>query len=331
MSLDVISLGELLVEIMRKDLDVPHDVPGIYQGPFPSGAPAIFIDAAANLGLNSGFIGVIGDDDFGNLLLNRLKNDGVNTEYVRIAKGYTTGTAFVMYYSSGQRKFIFHLRHSAAGQLCADDIREEFVSKAKVLHIMGSSLAINENVRDACYKAVNLAGNTNVVVSFDPNLRPELLDAETIKKMCEPVVKVSQVAFPSKDEIIALTGIDNPVEAARKLQTLGPDTVVVKMGSIGALVVTHKKVFFEPAFNVKEVDPTGAGDVYDAAFIYGVLKSLPIEKTAEVASAAGAIKVTKFGPMGCPSSIREIEKFVRCTHKKPVPNEILDLLSANIK
>jgi len=325
MSLEIVSLGEMLVEIMRKDLDVPHDIPGTYVGPYPSGAPAIFIDAAACLGLKSGFIGVVGDDGFGDLLLNRLRKSGVDTEHVRVAKGFTTGTAFVMYYSSGERRFIFHMRHSAAGQLNVDDVNRDYVSKAKVLHVMGSSLSINENVQKACYKAVEIAHDPGATVTFDPNLRPELLDVETIRRICKPVLSVSQIVFPSRDEAAALTGKKDPIKAAHELQKMGPQTVVIKMGATGALAATKKETIFEPAFQVKEVDPTGAGDVYDAAFLYGVFRKLPLEKTLEFAGAAGAIKVTRFGPMGGPSSIREVEDFIQKTPKKPTPKEMSNL------
>lgn len=322
MSLEIVSLGEMLVEIMRKDMDVPHNRVGVYMGPYPSGAPAIFIDAAANLGLRSGFIGIVGDDEFGDLLLNRLNKSGVDTKYVQIAKGYTTGIAFVMYYSSGERKFLYHLRHSAAGQLSLDDVDYNFISKTKVLNIMGSALSINESLRNACYKAVEIAQDLGIMVTFDPNLRSELLDVETIKKICKPVLKVSQVVFPSKNEAATLTGIKNPIKAAHVLLQEGPKIVVIKMGSTGALVLTKKKMIFEPAFKIAEVDPTGAGDVYDAAFLYGLLRDLSLERTAEFASAAGAIKVTKFGPMGGPSSLQEVKDFIGKTPKKPVPKEM---------
>jgi hypothetical protein len=162
-------------------------------------------------------------------------------------------------------------------------------------------------------------------VTFDPNLRPELLDVETIRRICKPVLSVSQIVFPSRDEAAALTGKKDPIKAAHELQKMGPQTVVIKMGATGALAVTKKETIFEPAFQVKEVDPTGAGDVYDAAFLYGTLRKLPLEKTLEFAGAAGAIKVTRFGPMGGPSSLQEVEDFIQKTLKKPTPKEMSNL------
>jgi len=319
---DVISLGELLVEIMRSKRDVPHNMVGEYVGPYPSGAPAIFIDACARLGLRCGFIGVVGDDDFGRLLIDQLKNDGVDITYVKIKKGYTTGTTFVMYYTSGTRKFIFHLRHAAASQLSPEDVDLNYISKAKIVHIMGSALAISESSRDACYKAMHIIKGADGTVTFDPNLRPELLDVQTIRKLCEPALRVSDVVMPSLGEAEVLTGIKDPIMAAKAILRFGPNIVVIKLGDKGAIAVTKDKVIKEPAFEVDEIDPTGAGDVYDAAFVVGLLKGWPLERTVKFANAAGAIKVTKFGPMEGPASYEEVENFLVKARQKRWPQEI---------
>jgi len=306
---DVIALGEILVEIMRTKKDVPHTQVGEYSGPYPSGAPAIFIDAVARLGVKCGFIGVVGDDDFGRLLIDRLKNDGVETGYIKVKSGFTTGTTFVMYYSSGSRKFIFHLRHAAAGQLSPADLDPSYVSKAKIVHVMGSSLAVSESSRDACYEAVRIVKKAGGMVTFDPNLRPELLDVEEIRKLCAPIMRVCDVVLPSGTEAEALTGLKDPVESAKALLNVGLKIAVIKLGDKGAIVATRDEIIREPAFDVVELDPTGAGDVYDGAFVVGLLEGWPLKRTAKFASAAGGIKVTKFGPMEGPESRGEVEEF----------------------
>ncbi|MFW9942299.1 MAG: PfkB family carbohydrate kinase, partial [Candidatus Thorarchaeota archaeon] len=90
MTPDIISLGELLVEIMRTELDTPHKVVGAtYKGPFPSGAPAIFISSAARMGkafnFSSGFIGIVGNDEFGSSIIEKLQKDGVDVSQIRIS------------------------------------------------------------------------------------------------------------------------------------------------------------------------------------------------------------------------------------------------------
>ncbi|MCD6508856.1 MAG: sugar kinase [Thermoprotei archaeon] len=314
--LEVIALGEILVEVMRKKRDVPHYVPDEYLGPYPSGAPAIFIDAVARLGASAGFIGVVGDDDFGKMLIDRLKSDGVDIRYLRVLPGYTTGTAFVMYYSSGERKFVFHLRHSAAGQLSPEDVRPEYVGAAKFVHVMGSALSVSESSREACYKAAREAKKRGVKVTFDPNLRPELLDVDTIRRICAPMLALSDIVMPSEAEAQALTGKEDPLEAGRELLRHGAEIVVIKMGEKGSMLITKEGVLREPAYDVEEVDPTGAGDVFDGAFVVGLLRGWELRRCLEFANAAGAIKVMNFGPMEGPRSMNEVLQFMKRAKKR---------------
>ena len=109
----VIAIGEALVEIMRPEKQTPLDQPGLFQGPYASGAPAIFAVAASRMGLTVGFIGSIGRDGFGRLLDGRLREEGVNIDYLQKIPDYTTGIAFIAYAADGSREFIFHLRQSA--------------------------------------------------------------------------------------------------------------------------------------------------------------------------------------------------------------------------
>ena len=309
--LDVMTIGECLVEIMRDKRDVPHSVPGTYLGPYPSGAPAIFADACARLGLRSGIIGAVGRDDFGKLLVERLRGDGVEVSRLKVLDDRTTGVAFVTYFSTGSRQFIFHIKHAAAGQIYPEDVDPEYVRRFKLLHIMGSSLSINDNCREACYKAVEIAKRSGMTITFDPNLRPELLDVSTIRSICKPVLEAAKVVLPSGVEAEALTGVSDPVKAGRKLLEHGPELAVIKLGEKGSIAVTRDGVVEASAIRVREVDPTGAGDVYDAAFVLGLLEGWPLNKILSFANAAGAIKVTRFGPMEGPLSRGEVEELLK--------------------
>jgi len=311
MAPQVVSLGEILVEIMRKEKDVPHTVPGIYVGPLPSGAPVIFVDAVSRLGVSAGFIGIVGKDDFGKMLLDRLKSDRVDISQIRVLDDYTTGIAFNMYFSNGERRFVFHLRYSAAGQLSPNDIDDEYIARSKVLHVMGSSIAVSKTSMEAVYKAVEIAYENDLIISFDPNLRPELLSVEKIREICKPVLKKSRIVLPSGGEAYTLTGEKDLLEAGKKLLKEGVEIVGIKNGSKGSLIFSEDSILNVPAFKVEEVDPTGAGDMYDAAFIVGYMKKWPLLKIGEFANAVGAIKVTKFGPMEGPKNIDEVYNFIK--------------------
>ena len=105
----IYTMGEILVEIMRDTVDVPLGEVGRFLGPYPSGAPAIFISAVAQLGHEAKIWGGVGNDRFGDCLLNRLKADGVECRHISIVDGQATAVAFVAYDSSGDREFIYHI------------------------------------------------------------------------------------------------------------------------------------------------------------------------------------------------------------------------------
>ncbi len=300
---DIICLGELLVEIMRAKVGVPHRVPGEYKGPYPSGAPAIFIDSAARMGchhgITTGYVGVVGDDDFGVVITEKLARDGVDISQIRTDPAHHTGIAFVQYNVDGSRKFIFAA--GAAGEARPDDIRPAFFAGVKVLHIMGSALSISPSSRDACYRAIEVAraANPGVIISFDPNLRPEMAPLEEIKKMCAPVLAEANIILPSGEEAALLTGESNAVKACQQLLAEHIKLVVLKEGKEGCRVFSpdHPDGLHVLGFRVEEVDPTGAGDSFGGAFLVGYLQNWALSKIALFANAVGALKVTSFGPM----------------------------------
>jgi len=301
---DIISLGELLVEIMREGKDTPHGSLGAtYRGPFPSGAPAIYIDSAARIGkffkFTTGIIGVIGNDEFGLCIIEKLKNDEIETSQIRITEKLTTGIAFNQYNSDGSRKFIF--AQGAAGETSPEDVKAEFFKNVKNLHIMGSALSISKKSRDACYKAIKIAKelNSDVIISFDPNIRPEMLDIETILEMSIPVLETTQILLPSREEAEMLTGINGSKKACQKLLEMGPEIIVLKQGKEGCTIFTSDEQEGQKVegFKAVERDPTGAGDSFDGAFIIGYLAGWELKKIATFANAVGALKVESFGPM----------------------------------
>lgn len=293
----IISLGDILVEIMRRDIDQPLNQPGEFVGPYPSGASAIFIDAAARMGGSAGYIGVVGADDFGACVTNRLRTDGVDISPVRTAPGYTTGVAFVTYRSDGSRQFVFHLPQSAAAQLMPGDVPDDYAARAKFVHVTGSALSTSESVKQACYKAARLCRKAGGKVSFDPNIRPELLGIEKVREICQPILELCEVLLPSGVEASMLTGQPDPAMACRALVRHGVPIVALKRGSQGSTVFTRSVEFDVPALSIVEVDPTGAGDCFGGAFIVALLEGWDVRRAARFANVCGALSVTRRGPM----------------------------------
>ncbi len=305
---EVISMGNLLVEVMRQHLDEPLDQPGSFVGPFPSGDTPIYIDTVARLGCSAGFIGVVGPDDFGRCLLDRFARDGVDASSVQILPGYSTGVAFVAYFANGSRRFLYHWRHAAAGQLAPEHVRPEYFAQARWLHLTGCNLAVCDSSRDACYRALDYVP-PGARVSFDPNIRPELLSVEEIRALCQPVLDRADVFLPSIGEAAMLTGMPDDIVACEELAAQGK-IVVLKQGPAGCCIFSGKEVIAVPGFEVEEVDPTGAGDSFSAAFTVALLEGMALNRAGRFANAVGALAVTQKGPMEGAPNRAEVESFL---------------------
>jgi len=293
----IVSIGEALVEVMRTERDRPLDRPAALSGPYPSGAPAIFASAAARLGAGVGFVGTVGTDAFGECVANRLAADGIDCAALRRVPDRLTGIAFVAYNSDGARSFIFHLAHSAAALVEPDQIPDGYLSNTRYLHVMGSSLTLSDGMRESCYQAAETVKRQGGTVSLDPNLRPELMPVDKIRAVCEPILRCADIVLPSGEEAALLTGAETPAAAARALLEAGAQLVAIKKGAQGSTIYTRKETLDVTSVPVDEVDPTGAGDCFDAALLVRLAAGDPIEQAARFANAAGALATTRLGPM----------------------------------
>ncbi len=293
---EIWTMGEMLVEIMRPQAGISLHEPGEFMGPFPSGAPAIFIDTAARLGHSAGIIGGVADDDFGRCLLDRLEFDKVDLRFVKKTPGGATATAFVSYFEDGSRKFIFHIDGTPAAMgSFPDEARGE---KPAFFHVMGCSLMINDGFRAEIFKAVEFFYQAGSRISFDPNIRFELLRGMELMEIIEPVLKRTAILMPGEAELKLIGGNDHLETCVRTLfksQTL--ETIVLKRGKAGARIYTNSETIEIPPIKIQEIDPTGAGDSFDAGFLCGLLDGKSLQESGEIAAAAGALNAAAFGPM----------------------------------
>lgn len=300
MTPQVVSLGIMLVEIMRINLDEPFDQAGAFAGPFPSGDTPVYVNAVARLGGSAGFIGAVGRDGFGDCILNRFAEQGVDATHVRVLPDRTTGIAFVSYASDGSRNFIFHWRDAAAGQIGPDYVDEDYVRHAEWLHLTGGNLVITEASCEACLRAMHLL-SPSATVSFDPNIRAEWLNVEEIRQQWQPVLERADYILPSAGEAMLVTGAADDKAGCRQLAAAGK-VVVLKRGADGCTVFSQDAEYVIPGFDVEEVDPTGAGDTFCAGFTVAMMDGLSLHNAGIFANAVGALAVTKKGPMeGAPT------------------------------
>lgn len=310
--LDILTIGEALVEVMRTDVDQPLHQAGPFIGPYPSGAPFIFAVQCARLGMKTGAIGAVGQDAFGQCLLGQLTSDGVVTDGVTELADETTGVAFVSYNSDGSRDFVFSL--GAGGKLSTDMLKPVLFSGLRCFHIMGSTLSMSASARQVCKQALALAVQNGARISFDPNLRPELLPVDRAKIEFAPFLDAANIVIPTEEELLLLTNATSVEHAVDLLLAKKDDRIIaVTKGKDGCHIFTQRESFIVEGYVVSEVDPTGAGDCFDAGFISGLLRGYDLRYAAQLANACGANAVMVNGPMDGARNLDLIEDFIE-TH-----------------
>lgn len=301
----VMTIGEILVEIMTTETGQSLRRPGVLIGPYPSGAPAIFINQVAKLGQACGIIGCVGDDDFGRLNVERLAHDGVDVTGISILKEAVTGSAFVTYQENGARDFIFNITNSACAQLSAAQVSEAALADCAHFHVMGSSL-FSVPIVEAVKKAIEIVKAHGGTISFDPNVRKEIPGKAEMRKVLRFILGRSDIFLPSGQEITLLTDAREEKEAIAEILALGVREIVLKRGSDGCRFYDDAHTLSCTAIAAQEVDPTGAGDCFGATYVVCRLRGMPVDTALCYANASGALAISRKGPMEGSSTFAEL-------------------------
>lgn len=318
---DIWTMGETLVEIMRTKEDTPLNETALFSGPYPSGSSAIMISTVARLGHSCGIISGVGDDEFGECMLNRLKKDGVDVSKVLVDPDGSTACAFVAYDSNGDRKYLFHWDHTPATAAKMPDVTEPSLKEAKYLHVMGCALTAKLEYGWEIVKTARAMKAQGTKISFDPNVRVEHLKSPARSKQAYEIInailEIANLFAPGLDELKLLTGIDDVEEAVKKcFENPNLEILMLKMGSKGSRIYTRDgKVVEQGLYKVESVDPTGAGDTSVGTFLCGLLENKSIEECAKMAAAAGALNVAAFGPMEGDISPESVQAMMDGTYK----------------
>jgi fructokinase len=308
----IVALGEVVSDIYRGEGSSDVELPFTAR---PGGAPANVAVAAARLGSEAAFVGSVGEDLFGDLILRTLEAEGVDTSAVRRCEPPTrTSIAFVEI-SGGERSFTFYRSDPAADELLsAEDVSEEALSWASFVNF-GSIPLIKDPARSAIHRAVELAEELDIPVAFDVNFREHLWEsAEAAREVVNPLLDRSQIVKLSDDEISPLLGTQRAKEAAKILLDRGVALVFVSLGPEGAFYATKDFEGEVPSFEAEVLDPTGAGDAFLAAALVrlseGEWDEETVRKAARRGTAAGTIACTDYGAMRALPTKDELDRFL---------------------
>ena len=314
---DVIALGELLIDFAPKSVD-GAGYPTLAAN--PGGAPGNFLAALNRYGCKTAMIGKVGDDMFGRLLLNTLREAGIETRGIVTDPGVFTTLAFVSLDASGNRDFSFARKPGADTCLTPEEIDESLFDDAKVFHFGTLSLT-DEPAASATRKAIEIAKAKGLLISLDPNLRKPLWKREEdAKAAIEWSLRQADIVKISDEEIEWLWSI-SPKEGAQKLlKEYGVSLVYATLGPKGCHAATraHCVTVSSPS-GIHVVDTTGAGDIFGGSAMSRFLRcgKAPADLTEDeltavvrFACAAASLSTQKHGGITSVPDIEEVAKYM---------------------
>jgi fructokinase len=314
---EIVCLGEILIDLFPAELGRKlADVSAFH--PNPGGAPANVAVAVRRLGVESGFIGKVGDDAFGYHLIEVLKQQGVETQGMRVDASARTTLAFIALPDENTAEFVFYRNPGADLRLWPDELDRNMIEKARALHI-GSLSLVDEPARSATYQAIRWARMEGALISLDVNYRPSLWSSprDALVQIRE-MLPYANLLKLNETELSLLTDGDDEA-GVKRLLSQGPELVVVTLGAKGSLLFTKDVRCFMPAFQVQTVDAVGCGDAFIAGLLTRIavssdwrknLKEPYLLESLKYANAVGALTALKHGVIPALPSSEEVDRFL---------------------
>ncbi len=314
----LVCLGEILVDMFPAELGRPLAEVTAFR-PKPGGAPANVAVAAARLGTPSAFIGKVGADAFGSHLMAVMQAQGVDTRGMRVAERERTTLAFIAKPDENTAEYVFYRNPGADLMLTAEELDVDLIQGARVLHF-GSLSLVDDPIRHATMEAVYQAQQSEVLISFDVNYRPNLWRSpEEALRHIRDMVPLAHVLKVNETELQLLAGREDLAEASIALLAMGPELVVVTLGERGSYFRTAQMGEFIPAFGVKTVDATGCGDAFTAGLLSRLatvvdwrlqLTADTLRKNIRFANAVGALTAMTEGVIPALPTMAQVETFL---------------------
>lgn len=258
----------------------------------PGGSAANVAAWIARVGMPASFVGSVGDDTFGDLIIDDLKREKVGLHISRTSD-YDTGVILVLIDLQGQRSMVTN--QGADFRLMPEDLPQDALKNCSHLHLTAWSL-FTDPPRAAAIRAAQIAKAAGATVSLDPasyQMIHEMGDEAFARITDELPV---DMLFPNRDEGQALTGERAPEQIARVLRERYPGAIVVlKLDRDGCFVMAEQHAQHYPTPDGPVIDATGAGDAFDAAFIAWYMHDRDLARAAQFANLIGTWVVARYG------------------------------------
>ncbi len=307
MQFDLVTVGVVCADVMVKPVD-SFPIKGtlslvpqleMHLGGLAGVTAVVF----SKLGGKSAFIGQLGEDHFGDFILNALTSAGVNVQGVKRTREYNSSATVVLINSTGERTFLHHVGTNAS--VSEEDLDFSIISSSKILHWGGSSITPKldgKPIGRVFERAQAMGIKTSIDTCYDGKgvWLPHI----------EPALENTSIVFSSLEEARCYTGKYEPSDIADFYLSYGVEIAVIKMGEQGVLVRSKDETIYLPAYFVSVVDTTGAGDAFCGGFLYGYLSGYSLKMCAQMANAVGALTVQVMGGSNGVHSLEQVMNFI---------------------
>jgi sugar/nucleoside kinase (ribokinase family) len=289
---DIVTFGDLCVDFLMTGADVVPQfgqVEKIVDDYFleMGGSCSIFACQAAKLGMNVAILGKVGKDQFGDLIVSRMQESGVDTQYVEIDPKLKTGCGIALCKPDGDRAILTYL--GTINVLKEDDVRDDWLKMSRHLH--HGSYYLHTGLRPGIPNIFRRAKALGLTISLDTNWDP----GEKWGDGLAEVIQMVDVFLPNEQEVLRIANKASLVEAVDHLHKLGTNVIAVKQGSKGALVSEDQLTYPCTVEPVSGGDSVGAGDSFDAGFLAGWLRGMPLDKALKLGCACGRSVASQVG------------------------------------
>ncbi|MTT32376.1 sugar kinase [Terrilactibacillus sp. BCM23-1] len=312
---EIITMGEAMAMFVADD-EAPLSQVNHFTK-YLAGAEVNVAIGVSRLGHTISYLSQVGRDPFGEYIQYMLEKEHISTDFIKVNDERPTGFQMKNKTSTTDPEVVYFRKNTAASTIDPAFINQMDFSDAKILHVTGIFPALSDETFEATLQAIQKAIENQMLVTFDPNLRPTLWKSEE-----EMVHKINLLAekcdvfMPGFKEAKHLTGLTTKEEIANHYLAKGIKKIIIKLGTTGSYMRDHDSETFVKSFTVQPVDTVGAGDGFAVGILTGLLEELSPSALLTRANAIGAIQVTHLSDNEGLPTREELDHFIASYQKR---------------
>jgi sugar/nucleoside kinase (ribokinase family) len=313
-NLDVIGLGTNAIDQVIQLYRIPGADAKVVCPPekyslFDGGVMGNTLTGISRLGLKTGYLGKLGDDNFARMIQESCRKDSIDLSHCEVSQGKQTACTWIVVDADGERSIVLFPN-------VLTEVNEPFIQAAagyitscRLLHLEGSEMRLKPFI-----DAAKIAKSAGALISFDLDIPAAdfvgKLELATMEEL-EEMISLCDLFIPCIGGAKDLTSKENPLEMAISLQKkYGVANIAISHGDEGCFIATEKEAFQSPAYHIDPVDGTGSGDAFHAGMIFGYMQGWDMQETSAFANACGAMNTVKLGARSGMTTEAEVRKFM---------------------